>query len=171
MRKWAFKEIEEVRQKSDTILGRGSFSVVYAGVSSTGRQVAIKTIDKAVYRAAAPGDQATWTSTFNNEIQLLRRLKHPNLVQLLGWGLEGGGGRLAVVLERMEETLSTRLSKTAGKARPSPMDRYALVSTLFVSIIRLTQYPIVNPHTQKGCGSRWAWRAGSHTCTGRRRRC
>ena len=56
--------------------------------------------DAAVYRRAIVGDKSAWTTAFRNEIELLKRLKHLNLIELLGWGIESAEGRLAVVLER-----------------------------------------------------------------------
>jgi hypothetical protein len=172
---WTFKEIEDACQKfaPAAILGRGSFSVVYAGTSSTGGDVAIKTIDTAIYRAATPGDKTAWATTFKNEIQLLRRLMHPNLIELLGWGVDGGGGRLAVVLELVDETLGARLFKTAGKTSLSPIDRCVSICS---TIVVLTNYQQINlstesKHPHAGSASRWAWCAGSPTCTARRRRC
>ncbi|XP_024540636.1 putative receptor protein kinase CRINKLY4 [Selaginella moellendorffii] len=58
----------------DMILGRGAFGVVYKGILSNGQVVAIK-------RAASPGTG----STFDKELELLGRINHVNLVNLVGY--------------------------------------------------------------------------------------
>lgn len=130
VRQWPFKELQDACQQFDpaAVLGRGSFSVVYGGVSSSGQPIAVKTIDALVYRRATPGDKAACVTAFRNEIDFLRRFKHPNLVRLLGWGVESGEGRLAVVLERVHETLSARLFSGTGNGRLAPIDRYARIT-------------------------------------------
>ncbi|CAM9702652.1 unnamed protein product, partial [Choristocarpus tenellus] len=63
-------------------LGRGGFAIVYrARVRSTGREVALKVIDKE--KVALPGGDASLTSRIANEVRLHWMLKHPAVVELL----------------------------------------------------------------------------------------
>lgn len=67
------------------ILGRGGMGTVYKGSHSrSGEKVAIKVI------AAAVADQARFRRRFAAEIETLKRLKHPHIVELLGYGEEQG---------------------------------------------------------------------------------
>ncbi len=67
------------------ILGRGGMGTVYKGSHSrSGDKVAIKVI------AAAVADQARFRRRFDAEIETLKRLKHPHIVELLGYGEEQG---------------------------------------------------------------------------------
>ncbi|TYI77525.1 hypothetical protein E1A91_D06G146000v1 [Gossypium mustelinum] len=61
------------------ILGRGGFGPVYKGKLEDGRQVAIKRLSE----NSGQGQQE-----FKNEVMLLAKLQHRNLVRLLGFSLE-----------------------------------------------------------------------------------
>jgi 5'-AMP-activated protein kinase catalytic alpha subunit len=59
-------------------LGGGSFSIVKSGIQrSTGRQVAIKIISKNLLQ------QSELQSEFTNELQILTRLRHPQIVEFI----------------------------------------------------------------------------------------
>ncbi|XP_021895135.1 cysteine-rich receptor-like protein kinase 41 [Carica papaya] len=62
------------------MLGHGGFGAVYKGILSSGQEIAVKrlSID------SEQGDQE-----FKNEVLLVARLQHRNLVRLLGFCLEG----------------------------------------------------------------------------------
>lgn len=67
------------------VLGRGGMGTVYRGVhASLGEVVAIKVISPQI------ADQQRFRRRFAAEIETLRRLKHPNIVRLLGYGEERG---------------------------------------------------------------------------------
>lgn len=67
------------------ILGQGGMGTVYKGVHGKSREiVAIKVI------SAAIAQHARFRRRFDAEIQTLLRLKHPNIVQLIGFGEEKG---------------------------------------------------------------------------------
>ena len=69
----------------DGILGRGGMGTVYKGSHSrSGEKVAIKVI------AAAVANQTRFRRRFAAEIDMLKRLKHPHIVELLGYGEEQG---------------------------------------------------------------------------------
>ncbi|CAL5205963.1 unnamed protein product [Lathyrus oleraceus] len=61
-------------------LGEGGFGVVYKGQLSNGQEIAVKRLS----RDSGQGD-----SEFKNEVLLVARLQHRNLVRLLGFCLEG----------------------------------------------------------------------------------
>ena len=67
------------------ILGRGGMGTVYKGSHSrSGEKVAIKVI------AAAVANQTRFRRRFAAEIDTLKRLKHPHIVELVGYGEEQG---------------------------------------------------------------------------------
>ncbi|XP_074380724.1 G-type lectin S-receptor-like serine/threonine-protein kinase At4g27290 isoform X1 [Apium graveolens] len=66
---------------SDTcIIGTGGFGPVYKGKLSSGQEIAVKRLSK---------DSGQGTKEFKNEIILISKLQHRNLVKILGWCLEG----------------------------------------------------------------------------------
>lgn len=67
------------------VLGRGGMGTVYKGSHArSGEKVAIKVI------AAAVADQSRFRRRFATEIDTLKRLKHPHIVELIGYGEEQG---------------------------------------------------------------------------------
>ncbi len=66
-------------------LGRGGMGVVYEGVDvETGQRAALKVL------SAALSEDEDFRSRFETEIETLRRLKHPNIVRLFGFGQQEG---------------------------------------------------------------------------------
>ncbi|KAJ0454371.1 putative non-specific protein-tyrosine kinase RLK-Pelle-DLSV family [Helianthus annuus] len=61
-------------------LGDGGFGVVYKGKLENGKEIAVKRLS----RESGQGEQE-----FKNEVLLLAKLQHRNLVRLLGFSLEG----------------------------------------------------------------------------------
>ena len=74
--------------KEDSIVGRGSFSCVFKGVLKDGTVVAVK-------RAIMSSDLKKNSKEFHTELDLLSRLNHAHLLNLLGY-CEEGGERLLV---------------------------------------------------------------------------
>ncbi len=67
------------------VLGRGGMGTVYKGSHArSGDKVAIKVI------AAAVANQSRFRRRFAAEIDTLKRLKHPHIVELIGYGEEQG---------------------------------------------------------------------------------
>uniref|UniRef100_A0A8R7Q931 Protein kinase domain-containing protein n=1 Tax=Triticum urartu TaxID=4572 RepID=A0A8R7Q931_TRIUA len=64
---------------TERIIGRGGFGVVYKGVLGNGKMVAVK---KLVQSMSSSQEQ------FENEVNLLMKVKHPNIVQLVGYCYE-----------------------------------------------------------------------------------
>ncbi|XP_031390375.1 cysteine-rich receptor-like protein kinase 10 isoform X1 [Punica granatum] len=65
---------------SSNKLGQGGFGAVYKGVLSDGTEVAVKRLSRKSWQGL---------EEFKNEVMLIGRLKHRNLVRLIGWGMEG----------------------------------------------------------------------------------
>jgi eukaryotic-like serine/threonine-protein kinase len=79
----------------DRVLGRGGMGSVYAGVNmETGRRAAVKVL------AAHLADDANFVERFKVEVETLKKLLHPNIVQLFGYGEEDSN--LFYVMELIE---------------------------------------------------------------------
>jgi serine/threonine-protein kinase len=71
--------------KLERILGRGGMGAVYAGVNPrTGEQAAVKVL------SAHLADDSGFRERFKIEVETLKRLLHPNIVQLFAYGEEDG---------------------------------------------------------------------------------
>ncbi len=69
----------------ERLLGRGGMGSVYKGLhAKSGDPVAIKVI------ATGIANQTRFRRRFSSEIEALKRLKHPNIVELIGYGEEKG---------------------------------------------------------------------------------
>jgi serine/threonine-protein kinase len=79
----------------EKLLGRGGMGAVYSGVNEeTGERAALKVL------AAHLSDHADFRDRFSGEVETLKKLRHPNIVQLLAWGEEGD--HLFYVMELVE---------------------------------------------------------------------
>lgn len=81
---FTYEELERATNgfKEETIVGRGSFSCVFKGVLKDGTIVAVK-------RAIMTSDQKKNSKEFHTELDLLSRLNHAHLLNLLGYCEEG----------------------------------------------------------------------------------
>src|SRR6186713_303261 len=81
--------------KLDKLLGRGGMGAVYAGRhEQTGELAAVKVLSGHL------ADDDNFRERFKQEIETLKRLLHPNIVQLHGYGEEEG--HLYYVMELVE---------------------------------------------------------------------
>jgi eukaryotic-like serine/threonine-protein kinase len=79
----------------ERLLGRGGMGAVYVGQNDeTGQRAAIKLLSGHL------ADDETFRERFKQEIETLKRLLHPNIVQLFGYGEEDG--HLYYVMELVE---------------------------------------------------------------------
>jgi len=88
--KFSYEELENATCgfKEESIVGKGSFSCVFKGVLKDGTVVAVK-------RAIMSPNMQKNSKEFHTELDLLSRLNHAHLLNLLGY-CEEGGERLLV---------------------------------------------------------------------------
>ncbi|WP_372719000.1 serine/threonine-protein kinase [Novipirellula sp.] len=86
-------------------LGRGGMGAVYVGVHEhTGEKVAVKLI------ATHVADEPRFRRRFDSEVETLKRLRHPGIVRLIGYGEENG--QLFYSMELVEgESLQQRIRR------------------------------------------------------------
>jgi hypothetical protein len=91
---------------------QGGSAAVYKGVTvPDGRQVAVK-----VFTPARPMDQRLLREIFNRELEALHTVgKHPNVVEMIDWGLDDGEGNPYVVLEWVDRDLIDLLETTPSE--------------------------------------------------------
>ena len=87
---FTYEELETATSgfKEESIVGKGSFSCVFKGVLKDGTVVAVK-------RAIVSPNMQKNSKEFHTELDLLSRLNHAHLLNLLGY-CEEGGERLLV---------------------------------------------------------------------------
>jgi len=78
--------------KEESIVGKGSFSCVFKGVLKDGTVVAVK---RAIVSLSSPNNMHKNSNEFHTELDLLSRLNHAHLLNLLGY-CEEDGERLLV---------------------------------------------------------------------------
>ncbi|KAK1686841.1 hypothetical protein QYE76_047689 [Lolium multiflorum] len=85
----------------DNVLGRGGFGVVYKGVLHDGTMIAVKRMESSVISNKALDE-------FQAEIAILTKVRHRNLVSILGYAIEGNE-RLLVYEHMSNGALSKHL--------------------------------------------------------------
>ncbi len=97
-------------------IGRGGMGTVYRGVhEKSGQPVAVKLIGHAV------AEDQRFRRRFAGEIETLKRLKHPNIVSLIGYGEQAG--QLFYSMELVEgESLQQRLRREKRLPWPPVLD-------------------------------------------------
>lgn len=87
---FTYEELERATSafKEESLVGKGSFSCVYKGILKDGTVVAVK-------KAIVSSDKQKNSKEFHTELDLLSRLNHAHLLNLLGY-CEEGGERLLV---------------------------------------------------------------------------
>ncbi|VAI68370.1 unnamed protein product [Triticum turgidum subsp. durum] len=75
---WSFKSIENITNdfSEKNIVGRGGYGVIYKGVMENGEEIAVKKLHPVVW---IDDEQ------FKNELNILMRVKHKNIVRLVGY--------------------------------------------------------------------------------------
>lgn len=97
-------------------IGRGGMGTVYRGThEKSGQPVAVKLIGHTV------ADDPRFRRRFADEIETLKRLKHPNIVSLIGYGEQAG--QLFYSMELVEgESLQQRLRREKRLPWPPVLD-------------------------------------------------
>lgn len=66
----------------ENLIGEGGYSEVYKGHLKDGQPVAVKRLTR--------GSQEEMTSDYLSELGILVHVKHPNIANVIGYGVEGG---------------------------------------------------------------------------------
>ncbi|KAI9395737.1 hypothetical protein POPTR_004G023700v4 [Populus trichocarpa] len=80
-----FMDLTTIREATDNFsdsnkLGQGGFGTVYKGVLPDGKEIAVKRLSRKSWQGL---------EEFKNEVKVIAKLQHRNLVRLLGCGIEG----------------------------------------------------------------------------------
>ncbi|KAJ4902642.1 Protein kinase superfamily protein [Raphanus sativus] len=106
---FSYEELEEATDNFSRELGDGGFSTVYYGILKDGRAVAVKRFfEKSLKRV----------EQFKNEIDILKSLKHPNLVILYGCTTRHSRELLLVYEYISNGTLADNLHGAQAQSRP-----------------------------------------------------
>ncbi|XP_068724572.1 uncharacterized protein [Montipora capricornis] len=112
---------EEIAWRKGNLLGKGAFGTVWCGLTNKGELIAVKQVEL---------NHSNWDEAeeqyekLQEEVYLLKSLKHPNIVKFIGTCLEGGvvnifmefvpGGSIASILARfgcLDEPVFRRYTK------------------------------------------------------------
>ncbi|KAL0806980.1 hypothetical protein Bca101_099472 [Brassica carinata] len=106
---FSYEELEEATENFSRELGDGGFGTVYYGVLNDGRAVAVKRLyEKSLQRV----------EQFKNEIDILKTMKHPNLVILYGCTSRHSSELLLVYEYISNGTLADHLHGDRAETRP-----------------------------------------------------
>ena len=96
----------------EAVLGVGSFGKVCKAKCGQ-LSCAVKLLHETLFQDNDPGISRL-VQRFEQECQFLRRIKHPNIVQFLGTIRNHQTGRLGLLTELMDESLTTFLERSTG---------------------------------------------------------
>ena len=102
-------DADGIRQVGSTV-GDGSYATVVP-LSFRGLKCAGKKLHAILYDNASPQEKERMIERFQEECQLLSRVKHPNVVQFLGIHFEEGSDLPVLVMEFLHCTLSECLER------------------------------------------------------------
>ncbi|OAE34468.1 hypothetical protein AXG93_3472s1030 [Marchantia polymorpha subsp. ruderalis] len=107
---FSLKEIKAITQNYKTLIGKGGFGPVYYGKLPDGKEVAVKV------RAS---DSKQGADEFLNEVRLLSRLHHRNLVSLVGYCLEAQQ-QILLYVYMPQGTLQDHLFRSGSTSTSNP---------------------------------------------------
>ncbi|KAG6544955.1 hypothetical protein Mapa_013647 [Marchantia paleacea] len=105
---FTLKQIKRITENNKTLIGKGGFGPVYYGKLSDGKEVAVK---------IRSTDSKQGAGEFLNEVRLLSRLHHRNLVPLVGYCLEAKQ-QILVYVYMPQGTLDHHLHHTGSGSNP-----------------------------------------------------
>ncbi|KAI9122897.1 hypothetical protein K1719_005786 [Acacia pycnantha] len=124
LREFTFEELKAATKnfRADSVIGDGGFGRVYKGLlKGRASSTAIKDGRLAVAIKRLNSDSKQGVTEWQSEVNFLRRLSHPNLVKLFGFGRENG--ELFLVYEFMHKgSLDNHLFGRGSNVRPLPWD-------------------------------------------------
>lgn len=103
--------IDNVKVNTTKLLGRGSYGVVYEGYYH-GAKVAVKKLHSIFFEDVSADENIGILKSWRNELQLMSKILHPNIVQFYGvYNSEGDrslSGNTFIVSELMHKSLRAR---------------------------------------------------------------
>nr|ADQ37372.1 unknown [Arabidopsis lyrata] len=110
-------------------LGRGGFGIVYKGRLPDGHEIAVKRLSKMSLQG---------TDEFMNEVRLIARLQHINLVRLLGCCIDGDEKML--IYEYLENlSLDSHLFDKTGSSKLDWQKRFDIINGIARGLLYLHQ--------------------------------
>lgn len=113
---WRIRESEVCVPLPVCILGRGSFGVVSAAMLH-GQAVAVKTLPRGA-------EDESRVAALLNELRVLRRVRHPNVVLFFGCLVEPGMGSIALVYDLIR---GLQLDQAVVRLQPSRLSRFRII--------------------------------------------
>ncbi|XXG57286.1 hypothetical protein AAC387_Pa03g4482 [Persea americana] len=98
-RRFTYAEVINMTNNFERSIGKGGFGTVYHGQMPDGTQVAVKMLSLQSVKLLSHMRQGS--DEFQNEVQLLMRVHHRNLVPFIGYCQEGDG--MALIYEYMAQ--------------------------------------------------------------------
>ncbi|XXG57224.1 hypothetical protein AAC387_Pa03g4437 [Persea americana] len=116
-RQFTYAQVVSITNNFEKSIGRGEFGTVYHGQMTNGTQVAVKMLFLRSNKTPCQG-----SNEFENEVQLLTRVHHRNLVSFIGYCQEDGN--MALIYEYMTQgNLGSHLSVTDNYSNALSWDR------------------------------------------------
>ena len=111
-----FSYLTRISKNFDTLIGKGGFSEVYLGITEkSGMKIAIK---KLKFDETKPELHKVNEQMMNNEIDQMPILKHPNIIDLLGYSNDQGINNACLLYPFMDGgTLRSKLEQSSNQPK------------------------------------------------------
>ncbi|KAF8011817.1 hypothetical protein BT93_I0071 [Corymbia citriodora subsp. variegata] len=113
-------------------LGQGGFGIVYKGILPDGNEIAVKRLSRKSWQGM---------EEFKNEITLIAKLKHKNLVRLLGWGMDGHE-KLLIYEYMANKSLDVLLSDPVKRSQLDWSARFNIIDGIARGLLYLHEYSV-----------------------------